>query len=88
MGFELPYLTVSPPHKLTAPLVRVALVTYRGLPRLSADDQLLLAPLTARGVRADSAAWDDPAVRWDTYDALVIRSTWNYHTSFDQFHAW
>jgi hypothetical protein len=66
----------------------VALVTYRGLPGLSADDQLLLAPLAARGITAQPAAWDDPAVAWDSYDALVVRSTWNYHTSFDAFRAW
>jgi glutathione synthase/RimK-type ligase-like ATP-grasp enzyme len=66
----------------------IALVTYRGLPGLSADDQLLLAPLDARGIRAEPAAWDDPAVTWDSYDALVVRSTWNYHTSFDAFRAW
>jgi glutathione synthase/RimK-type ligase-like ATP-grasp enzyme len=66
----------------------LALVTYRGLPSLSADDQLLLAPLARRGIRAVAAAWDDPAVAWDSYDALVIRSTWNYHTSFDAFRTW
>jgi glutathione synthase/RimK-type ligase-like ATP-grasp enzyme len=66
----------------------IALVTYRGLPGLSTDDQLLLAPLSARGITAEPAAWDDPAVAWDAYDALVIRSTWNYHTSFTAFLAW
>jgi hypothetical protein len=67
---------------------RVALVTYAGLPALSADDQLLLAPLAAREIGAEPAAWDDPAVAWDAYDGLVIRSTWNYHTSFDAFRSW
>lgn len=67
---------------------RVALVTYAGLRALSADDQLLLAPLAARDIRAEPAAWDDPAVAWDAYDGLVIRSTWNYHTSFDAFCSW
>jgi hypothetical protein len=66
----------------------IALVTYRGLPGLSADDQLLLPPLAARGIRAVPASWDDPVVAWDSYDALVIRSTWNYHTSLDAFRAW
>jgi glutathione synthase/RimK-type ligase-like ATP-grasp enzyme len=68
--------------------VPIALVTYRGLPGLSVDDQLLLAPLAARGIRAVAASWDDPAVAWASYDALVVRSTWNYHTSFDAFRAW
>ena len=68
--------------------MRVALVTYSGLPALSADDRLLLPPLAARGVRAEAAAWDDPAVVWDVFDAVVIRSTWNYHTAPDAFAAW
>jgi glutathione synthase/RimK-type ligase-like ATP-grasp enzyme len=68
--------------------LHIALVTYSGLPSLSADDQLLLPSLAARGTRAEAAAWDDPAVAWDSFDALLIRSTWNYHTSPDAFRAW
>jgi glutathione synthase/RimK-type ligase-like ATP-grasp enzyme len=68
--------------------VLIALVTYRGLPDLSADDRLLLAPLAARGVRAEPAAWDEPAIDWDSYDALVIRSTWNYHKAYAAFLSW
>jgi glutathione synthase/RimK-type ligase-like ATP-grasp enzyme len=68
--------------------LRIALVTYSRLPDLSADDRLVLAPLARRGVRAEAAAWDDPSVQWDGYDALVVRSTWNYHTSFTGFNAW
>jgi glutathione synthase/RimK-type ligase-like ATP-grasp enzyme len=83
-------VAITIPHKLTTSQagLAIALVTYRGLPGLSADDQLLLPPLAARGIRAVAAAWDDPAVPWDSFDALVIRSTWNYHTSFDAFRAW
>jgi glutathione synthase/RimK-type ligase-like ATP-grasp enzyme len=81
---------ITIPHKLTSSQahVRLALVTYRGLPNLSTDDQLLLAPLAARGVRAEPAAWDDAAIDWDSYDALVIRSTWNYHKAYAAFVSW
>jgi glutathione synthase/RimK-type ligase-like ATP-grasp enzyme len=68
--------------------LRIALVTYHRLPDLSADDQLVRAPLAARGVQSEPAAWDDPAVAWDSYDALVVRSTWNYHTAHEAFLAW
>ena len=34
------------------------------------------------------AAWDDRTQAWDSYDALVMRSTWNYHTSLDAFQSW
>ncbi len=68
--------------------MRIALVTYSKLPSLSEDDRLVLGPLSARGLRAEAAAWDDPAVKWRRYDALIIRSTWNYHTRPDAFRAW
>lgn len=68
--------------------MHVALVTYAGLPNLSADDQLLLSPLAARGIRAEAVAWDDSAVAWDSFDALIVRSTWNYHTEPDAFREW
>lgn len=68
--------------------MRIALVTYSRLLDLSADDRLLVAPLAERGVHAEAAAWDDPVVEWGSYDALIVRSTWNYHTAIDAFRAW
>jgi glutathione synthase/RimK-type ligase-like ATP-grasp enzyme len=88
MKLRLAYVADSLAHKLTRPRLRIALVTYSGLPQLSEDDRLVIAPLGARGVRPEAAAWDDPSVKWDRYDALVVRSTWNYHTSFAAFNAW
>jgi len=32
--------------------------------------------------------WDDPAVRWDAYDLVLIRSTWDYSPRRDAFVAW
>lgn len=32
--------------------------------------------------------WDDPAVDWASYEAVVIRSTWDYHRSLDRFLRW
>jgi glutathione synthase/RimK-type ligase-like ATP-grasp enzyme len=68
--------------------LRVALVTYSRLLSLSADDRLLLAPLAERGIHAEAAAWDDPTVAWDSFDRLIVRSTWNYHLSPEVFQAW
>ena len=69
-------------------MTRIALVTYGGLPALSDDDQLLVPALAAVGIDAVPAAWDDPSVRWEEFDALVLRSTWNYHLAHDRFLAW
>jgi len=33
-------------------------------------------------------AWRDPAVEWAAFDAVLIRSTWDYHEHVDEFVAW
>ena len=85
---RLAYVADSPTHKLTRLALRIALVTYSRLLNLSEDDRLLVGPLADRGVRAEPAAWDDPVVKWASYDALIVRSTWNYHTAIDAFRTW
>jgi len=32
--------------------------------------------------------WDAPHVRWEGYDALVVRSTWDYHRRPESFRRW
>lgn len=61
----------------------IALVTWSGLRDLAADDRLLLDYLPARAV-----VWDDPAVDWSAFDAIVIRSAWDYHKRIEEFRAW
>ena len=67
---------------------RVALVTWSGLPQLSADDQLLASALRKRGAEVQAAVWDDSAVAWSGFDVVVIRSTWDYHKRHDEFVSW
>lgn len=33
-------------------------------------------------------AWDDPTVAWADFDALIIRSTWDYPDRLDEFLRW
>ncbi|MEH0842287.1 hypothetical protein V6U81_07835 [Micromonospora sp. CPCC 205711] len=67
---------------------RVALVTCDRLADLDPDDRLVLAPLADRGVHADVAVWDDPAVDWAGYDLVVLRSPWDYALRREEFVAW
>lgn len=67
---------------------RVALVTCRELPDLDPDDRLLLAPLAARGVRAEPVAWDAAGVDWAAYHLAVLRSPWDYVPRRAEFVAW
>lgn len=66
----------------------IALVTWRGLPELAPDDRLLRDALLRRGVDARAAVWDDASVEWPAFDAIVVRSTWDYHKRIDEFRAW
>lgn len=66
----------------------VALATASAYPDLAADGPLLLDALARRGVAAEPAVWTDSAVRWASYDLVVIRSTWDYFHRRDEFVAW
>jgi glutathione synthase/RimK-type ligase-like ATP-grasp enzyme len=68
--------------------MRLALATYAALPALTADDALLLPELARLGISARAAVWDDPTARWDDFDAVVIRSCWDYHRKPAAFQAW
>ena len=65
-------------------MTRIALATCGAFPDGDPDDELLLAALP----EAEFAVWDDPAVDWDAFDLVVIRSTWDYQDRIDTFLAW
>lgn len=67
---------------------RVALATCSQLPDLDKDDVPLIAALASRGITAEPAVWDDPAVDWQAYDLVLVRSTWDYSPRHDEFLAW
>jgi hypothetical protein len=71
---------VSKPH--------IALVTCADLPDLEPEDRPLLDALRARGAEASVAVWNDPEVDWSSFDASVLRSTWDYTDNYDAFIAW
>jgi glutathione synthase/RimK-type ligase-like ATP-grasp enzyme len=66
----------------------VALATCVAWPALEPDDVPLLDALGRRGVAAVPAVWDDPAVEWSRFDAVVLRSTWDYTERREDFVAW
>ena len=48
----------------------------------------MLEALRARGAEASAAVWDDPDVDWSSFDAAVLRSTWDYTENYAAFLAW
>jgi hypothetical protein len=68
--------------------VTIALATSSSARDLDADLPLLAQAVAARGETAEIVVWDDPAVDWSTYDAVVVRSCWDYTMRRDTFLAW
>jgi glutathione synthase/RimK-type ligase-like ATP-grasp enzyme len=66
---------------------RVAIATCHGVD-VDPDSPTLLAALSAVGVKGELAVWDDPSVDWSHFDAVVIRSTWDYWSGRAEFLAW
>jgi glutathione synthase/RimK-type ligase-like ATP-grasp enzyme len=67
---------------------RIALATYEGAPLLAPDDQALVPAFAALGIDAEPAVWSAETVIWETYDAVVVRSCWDYHLRYDEFRTW
>ena len=64
------------------------IATCRPLPEADADEELLLAALARRGIRARMAGWNDPAEDWSAAVPTLIRSTWDYIHDLPRFLAW
>jgi glutathione synthase/RimK-type ligase-like ATP-grasp enzyme len=69
-------------------MTRVAFVTYAELPLLYDDDRIAVELLRGRGVEVDAVLWDASEVMWEEYDAVVLRSCWEYHLRMEEFLDW
>jgi glutathione synthase/RimK-type ligase-like ATP-grasp enzyme len=67
---------------------RVALVTCEGLANLVEDDRLLVAALADIGIDSAPAVWSDASIDWLSFDALIMRSPWDYFERAAEFRAW
>jgi len=66
----------------------LALATCTKLPDWECDDRPLHTALAERGATVQQPAWDDPDVDWGTFDACLVRTTWDYTERRAQFVAW
>jgi len=66
----------------------VALATWEELPALSDSDRVLAAELSDLGATVTPAVWSNPSIRWAAFDAVVVRSTWDYHLRGAEFETW
>lgn len=52
------------------------------------EDADLMAFLTDKGLKVSSPIWNDKTVDWGNFDAVIIKSTWDYHTHLADFLYW
>src|SRR5712692_9230397 len=66
----------------------IVLATCAAWPEISASDQCLAAALQARGFHVVGAPWNGDFAPFAGADAVVIRSTWDYHEAPDAYLVW
>jgi len=66
----------------------ILLATFELVPDGEAGGDRLVRAFADHGVRADWAAWTDPGVDWSAADAVLVRSTWDYHRRLPEFLTW
>ena len=68
--------------------MKLALATAIAAMSLDEDLAPLRAACGAAGIDAEVLAWDDPTVGWARFDAVLLRSTWDYMDHLPAFLAW
>jgi glutathione synthase/RimK-type ligase-like ATP-grasp enzyme len=66
----------------------IALATSSTWPILTQDDRALLRPLADGNFQVQPAVWTDPTYDWQSCDAVIIRSCWDYHLKLTEFLDW
>ncbi|PXV56015.1 hypothetical protein SAMN04487785_1107 [Dyella jiangningensis] len=67
---------------------RLALATSSMIPDIHPDDAHLAASLRRLGIEPVACVWNDPSVDWSRYDAVLMRSTWDYFKHYAAFADW
>lgn len=67
---------------------RLALATSSELAAVQRDDLALVAALDGLGVMSVVAVWNDARVDWSAFDAVLIRTIWDYFKHHADFLQW
>ena len=68
--------------------LRLALATSADHADLHPHDLPLAAALRDAGLDPEPRVWSDPSVDWSVYDAVLLRTVWDYHTRYVEFTEW
>ena len=83
----LPHATTIPMY-LSGNIRRLAFATSAVYPSIHPDDTGLAAALERLGVQPVACVWNDPQVDWSSFDAVLIRTTWDYFQHYAAFRSW
>lgn len=67
-------------------MIRIAIATSKS--PLPASDQALAVALAEEGFDVHPVIWSDRQQDWQEFDALVVRSCWDYHLRAEEFLEW
>ncbi len=67
---------------------RLALATSADHPAIQPDDAYLATSLERLGIQPIVCVWNDPTVDWPTFDAVLIRTIWDYFKHHAAFLEW
>lgn len=72
---------------MSEPPSTLAILTGRFAPELSDGGKRVAATLADRGISCEPVLWNDPSIDWDSYDAVLLRSCWDYPEDRERFRA-
>ncbi len=67
---------------------KIALATSNAYADLTRDNRKLLNKLLYWGVDVEPIIWSSQDMAWNQYDAVFIRSCWDYHLRYAEFFKW
>jgi glutathione synthase/RimK-type ligase-like ATP-grasp enzyme len=67
---------------------RLAIATSADYPSIQPDDVHLAASLEGLGIQPIVCVWNDPNIDWSRFDAVLIRTIWDYFKHHAAFLAW
>lgn len=68
--------------------IRIAMATSADHPDLHPDELPLVEALRDAGLDPVVEVWTNPAVDWSSYDAVLLRTVWDYHLRYVEFAEW
>ncbi len=64
---------------------KAALLSTDNLQNFFTYDKLLIEPMKNIGWMAEEVSWRNENVNWNDYDAVIVRSTWDYQNDSEKF---